>query len=191
MNTSPNRRRAALALLAVAAAAAGCGLPPTRVEFIETLSKENREIARSTRNFRSAVLPLKDGKPANAAQVRSGYDEMVKAVKQAKADMALQLLPPSSNSAKDLLAAYKTYLDGEDNILQTCMLPIVQEVEQPTVANPADEWTTVVKPLLDQVSAKENQAYGPLVQAQNTYCSEHNMQAQGMDAYIQQLKSGK
>jgi hypothetical protein len=183
------------AVLALAiAGAAGCGLPPTRVEFIETLSKENRQIARSTRAFRSAILPLKDGQAANAAQVRSGYDGMVKAVKQAKSDMAYQLLPPSSNSAKDLLDKYKAYLDGQDDILQNEMLQIVQEVELPTDDNgnptPTDRWA-VISPLLNQVSSKENETLGPLTQAQSAYCGEHNFQALGMDAYVQQLKSGK
>ena len=179
------------ALLALAAAgAAGCGLPPTRVEFIETMAKANRDIARSTRAFRSAILPLKDGQTASAAQVRTAYDGMVAAVQKAKSDMAFQLLPPSSNSAQALLDAYKAYLDGQQDILQTLMLPIVQEVEKPTADSPAGQWA-IIKPLLDQVSTKENVTLGPLLQAQSAYANEHNYQALGMDAYVQQIKSGK
>jgi hypothetical protein len=200
MNTSPSDRgaraprrgnRVAWALLALTAAwAAGCGLPPTRVEFIETMAKENRDIARSTRAFRSAILPLKDGQAANASQVRSAYKDMESTVKRVKADMDFQLLPPSSNSAKGLLEAYKKYLAGQQDILQSLMLPIVTEVEKPTADSPAGQWA-IIKPLLDQVAGKENDTWGPLLQAQNAYASEHNYQALGLDAYVQQIKSGK
>ena len=183
-----------LALAAAASFAAGCGLPPTRVEFIEKIAAENRKIARSTRAFRSAILPLKNGQAANAAEVRKAYDDMAKTVKEVKSDTAFQLLPPSSSSAKDFLDAYKAYLDGQDDILQNLMLPIVQEVEKPTDGNgqPTNEerWA-FISGQLAQVSAKENETFSKLTQAQSAYASEHNYQTYPLDQYIEQVKSGK
>jgi hypothetical protein len=188
------KRIVLLALAAAAAFAAGCGLPPTRVEFIEKIAAENRKIARSTRAFRSAILPLKNGQAANAAEVRKAYDDMVKTVKEVKSDMALQLLPPSSSSAKDFLDAYKAYLDGQEDILQNLMLPIVTEVETPTDADghPTNEerWA-VISGLLAQVSGKENETFSKLSQAQGAYASEHNYQPYPLEQYIEQVKSGK
>lgn len=199
MNTSRNEpggraprrgKRVIWTCLALVALAAGCGLPPTRIEFIEMLAKENRDIARSTRAFRSALQPLQNGQAANASQVRSAYKEMESAVQKAKADMDGQLLPPSSNSAKALLDAYRSYLKGQQDILQNQMQAIVQEVEKPTADSPAGQWA-IIKPLLDQVTAKENETWGSVTQAQSAYCSEHNFQAMSVNDYLSAQKSGK
>jgi hypothetical protein len=190
-----SQRGKRVVLLALAAAfAAGCGMPPTRVEFVEKIASENRKIARSTRAFRAAILPLRNGQAANPAEVRKAYDDMVRTVKGVKSDMDFQLLPPSSSSAKGLLDAYKAYLDGQDEILQTLMLPIVQEVEMPTDADgqPTNDvrWG-VISGLLAQVSAKENEKFSALTQAQSAYASEHNYQTYPLDQYIEQQKTGK
>jgi hypothetical protein len=183
-------KRMLLAILAAAAVGAvGCGIPPSRVEFIEKLAKENRDLARSTRAFRKAIMPLKDGNPASAAQVRAGYQEMETTLKEVRADVDAQMLPPASSSAKAFLDAYKAYLDGQQEILTTIMLPIVKEVEAPTDgAGPS--WA-VIDGLMKQVSAKENQTWAPLKQAQGAYTTEHNYQAGDLAGYIAAQKAGK
>ena len=83
------------------------------------MAKENRKIARSAYEFGQAIKPLKDGQSANASAVRTAYDAVVKTVKDVKSDMDGQMLPPSSNSAKDFLASYKEYLTAEQDILDS------------------------------------------------------------------------
>ena len=191
----PQGKRTLLLILAAATVGAvGCGLPPSRVEFIEKLAKDNRQIARSTRSFRSAILPLKDGNAATPAQVRSAYQEMEKALKEVRADVDGQLLPASSTSAKDFLAAYKTYLDGQQDILTNLMQPIVQEVELPTDENGdptvGARWA-VVDGLMKKVTDKERETWGALAAAQSAYASEHNYQVQSLADYVAALKAGK
>ncbi len=180
------KRGVVLVLAAGAALAAGC-MPPTRVEFIEKLSMENRKIARSTRAFRTAITPLASNQSADANQVRTAYDAMQKTLKDVKDDMAGQMLPPSSSSAADFLTAYKTYLDAEQAILDGPMKQIVDEVA--TAGAPADQWN-VVKAHLDEVTAQENAAFAKLTAAQKTYADEHNYNPMALNDYIANEKAG-
>ena len=174
-----------LILIATTLGSVGCGLPPTRTEFIEKLAKDNREIARSTRAFRSAILPLKDKNPAGS--VRSAYQEMDRTLQEVRADVDGQLLPPSSTSAKDLLAAYKAYLDGQQDIMTNIMKLIVDEAEHPTEGN---GWPKI-DALLQKVNAKEGETWGKLNSAQSAYAAEHNYQVQNLADYASSLKAGK
>jgi hypothetical protein len=194
--SSPGKRILLWVLAAALAAAVGCGLPPGRVEFIETLAKDNRKIARAAYDFGQAVQPTKQVQPTsfNAAQVRSAYRALEQALKEVRDDADGQMLPPASNSAGAFLSAYKTYLAGQQDILQNLMLPIVQEVELPTDGNGlptvADRWQ-VIDPLLKQVSGKESETYGALTAAQSTYTGEHNYSPTSLSAYVESLKAGK
>src|SRR5665213_466164 len=152
------RYQSVVLLLASATAfgAVGCAFPPNRVGFIEKLARENRKIAHSTRSFHAAIAPLKKGQPADAGQVRSGYQEMEKTIKEAQAEMDAQPLPASSSSAKPFLAAYKEYLNAEQKILTDDLQPIVKRVEE-TGGNPAA--SAFVDGQLAKVTADENAAY--------------------------------
>ncbi len=185
------RSKSVVLLIAAATAfgAVGCGMPPSRIGFIETISKENRKIARSTRAFHAALVPLKTGKPVDAAEVRSAYQEMGKTVKEVRADMDAQSLPSSSSSAKAFLSAYKEYLKGQEQILTEDMQPIVKKVEEPGVTPAAK--ATFVNEMLAKVAAKENADYGPLLDAQKAYASEHNYEVQSLQAYLDAQKAGK
>jgi hypothetical protein len=174
-------------LLILTAAAAGCGLPPSRIEFVEKLAQDNRKIARSTRAFRDAVLPLKDGKPANAGQVRTAYDAMKTAVTEVQNDAAGQMLPPSSNSAKAFLQAYKDYLAEEQRILDGPMKQIVDAVGRPSAAG--DIWGQ--NGLLAVVVQQDSAAFSKVSQAQQEYANEHNYQTMPLRDYIENEKSGK
>ncbi len=181
------KRAVVLVLAAGAALAAGC-MPPTRVEFIEKLSMENRKIARSTRAFRTAITPLASNQSVDANQVRTAYEGMQTTLKDVKGDTAGQMLPPSSSSAKDLLQAYKDYLDAEQAILDGPMKAIVDEVA--TADAPADQWN-VVKARLDEVTAQDNQAFYKLTAAQKTYADEHNYNPMGLSDYVANEKAGR
>jgi hypothetical protein len=176
-------------LAATAFSVAGCGFPPSRIGFIETIARENRKIARSTRAFRAAIIPLKEGKPADPGQVRSAYQDMEKTVKEVRAEMDAQPLPSSSSSAKSFLSAYKTYLHGQQNIVEDDMQPIVKKVEEPG-GTPASKWAFISEQLA-KVSTQENVDYGALLQAQTAYASEHNYTVQTMEAYFDAQKAGK
>ena len=189
--TAMKIRSKSVALVLAAAAmlgVVGCGFPPSRIGFIEKISKENRIIAKSTRSFRAALIPLKNGQAADAGQVRSGYQEMEKAVKDAKADMDAQSLPTSSSSAKAFLNAYKEYLNGQQKILTDDLQPIVKKVEEPGA--PADKWA-FVSAQLAKVSAQEESDYGPLHMAEAAYASEHNYTIQTLENYLDAQKNGK
>jgi hypothetical protein len=168
--------------------AVGCNFPPNRIGFIEKISKENRKIAHSTTDFRTAIAPLKKGEPADAAQVRSAYQEMEKAVNEVQADMEVQPLPASSSSAKPFLNAYKEYLKGQQKILTEDLQPIVKKVEEP--GSPAEK-AAFVNGQLAKVSADEEATYAPLMEAQKNYASEHNYTVQSLDTYLQAQKNGK
>ena len=185
---SQSRKGVLLVLMAAAAFAAGCGFPPSRPEFIEKMAKENRKIARSTVAFRTAVKPITTGQPADAARVRSAYNDMEKALKEVQSDMSGQLLPPSSDSAKDFLDAYNAYLDGQQDILNNYLLKIVQEIE----ANPPlPDQQTYVNDFLGKIKGKEAETWGPLMTAQKAYASEHNYQVMDLAGYIANQKAGK
>ncbi|HBI44914.1 MAG TPA: hypothetical protein DDY78_18970 [Planctomycetales bacterium] len=178
-------------LIAVATTfgAVGCSFPPSRIGFIEQIAKDNRRIAKSTRTFRAAIIPLKTGTAADAGQVRSAYQEMEKTVKEVRAEMDAQPLPSSSSSAKALLSAYKDYLNGQQSILTDDLLPIVKKVEEPG-GTPAAKWGYISE-MLAKVSAKDNADYGPLMQAQTAYASEHNYTLQTQETYLEAQKAGK
>ena len=178
-----------LILTATAFGAVGCGFPPSRTEFIEKLSKENRKIARSTRAFHTALDPLKKGQAADAGQVRSAYQDMEKAVKNVQKEMDQQVLPPSSSSAKPFLNAYKDYLTKEQKILTDDFEPIVKKVEEPG-GGPADKWAFVTG-MYAKITADENSAYAPLEEVQKNYASEHNYQVQSLQTYFDAQKNGK
>lgn len=189
-----SRRLLLLTLLAVTGFAAGCGFPPSRVEFIEKMAKENRKIARSTVAFRNAVKPVTTGQPADAVKVRSAYNDMEKTLKEVQSDMSGQLLPPSSNSAKDFMKAYNAYLDGQQDILDNYLLKIVQEIEAKPDADghptPAEQ-QAYVNDVLGRVTAKESETWGPLKAAEKTYADEHNYQVMDLAGYIANQKAGK
>ncbi len=166
----------------------GCSFPPNRVGFIEKLSSENREIARSTRSFHAAIAPLKKGESVNPGQVRSAYQEMEKTIKKVQADMNVQPLPASSCSAKPFLAAYKDYLNAQQKILTDDMLPIVTKVEE-TGGNAAV--SGFVDGQLAKVAADDNAAFAPLMDAQKAYASEHLYTVQSLQMYIDAQKNGK
>jgi hypothetical protein len=184
------RYQSVVLLLAAATAfgAVGCAFPPNRVGFIEKLARENRKIAQSTRSFHTAIAPLKKGQPADAAQVRSAYQEMEKTVKEVQAEMDLQPLPASSSSAKPFLTAYKEYLNSEQKILTDDLQPIVKKIEE-MGGNPAA--SPFVDGQLAKVTADENAAYRPLEEAQKNYASEHNYTVQSLQTYIDLQKAGK
>jgi hypothetical protein len=192
---SQRAKRAIFLTLAAAAALLGGGcLPPTRVEFIEKMASENRKIARTAYDFRQSFNALSSGSSVNPSDVRTAYNAMAAAVKEVKADMQYQMLPPSSNSAKDFLTAYKEYLDAQQDMVDNEMLQIVQEVELPTDADgnptPADRWA-IINDKLNSVQQKDRDALSKVTSAQQTYCGEHNYQSFGLEAYIANEKSGK
>ena len=195
---SKRARRGVMWVVAVGAVlAAGC-MPPTRVEFIEKLSLANRKIARSTRGFRSALEPLTSGQAANSGQVHSAYDEMQKTLKEVKGDMAGQMLPPSSNSAKDFLTAYKEYLDAEQAILDGPMKQIVDNIDDGSLSIDDHRvfiWGNDVKQHSDgalaAVAGQDRAAFSKLTAAQQAYTSEHNYQPYGLADYIANEKAGK
>ena len=45
--------------------------------------------------------------------------------------------------------------------------------------------------MLAKVSAKDNADYGPLMQAQTAYASEHNYTLQTQETYLEAQKAGK
>jgi hypothetical protein len=184
-----NKNVALLLAAAATFAVVGCGLPPSRIGFIEKIAKENRKIARSTRAFRAAIISLKDNKAADAGAVRSAYQEMEKTVAEVRADMDAQSLPSSSSSAKPFLTAYKNFLNGQQTILTDDMLPIVKKVEEPG-GSPAAKWA-FVSDQLAKASAKEGGDYGVLKQAESAYASEHNYMVQTLEAYLEAQKAGK
>jgi hypothetical protein len=185
------RNKALLMLIAAAATfgAAGCGFPPSRIGFIEKIAKENRRIAKSTRAFRAALVPLKSGQAADAGQVRAAYQDMEKTVKEVQADMDAQSLPSSSSSAKSFLSAYKEYLKGQQKILTEDLQPIVKKVEE-AGGSPAEKWG-FVSGQLAKVSANESGDYAAVTQAQSAYASEHNYTVQSLEAYLDAQKAGK
>ena len=185
------KRWAVVVLAAGAALAAGC-MPPTRVEFIEKLAKENRKIARSTRDFRKALLPLAGAQSQhpNPSEVHSAYDAMQKTLKEVKGDMAHQMLPPSSSSAKDFLQAYKDYLDAEQAILDGPMKAMVDEVDAQTETD--DQRRDFIwGAKMAEVQAQETAAFAKLTGAQSAYTNEHNYQTYGLEDYVNNEKSGK
>jgi len=185
-------RTKSVALLLAAALAfscVGCAFPPSRIGFIEKISRENRKIARSTRAFHAAVVPLKTGQSVDAGTVRSAYQDMEKTVQEVRADMDAQPLPSSSSSARAFLNAYKEYLKGQQQILTDDLLPIVNKVEEPG-GSPAAKWA-FISGMLAQVSAKESSDYGPLKTAQDNYASEHNYTVQTLETYLDAQKNGK
>jgi hypothetical protein len=183
-------RSVALLLAAVMVfTAVGCGFPPSRIGFIEKLARENRRIAKSTREFRAAVITLKTGQAADAGAVRKAYQEMEKTVKEVQADMDAQSLPTSSSSAKGFLSAYKEYLKGQQRILTDNLQPIVKKVEEPG-GSPADKWA-FVNGMLNQAAGNDNADFGALKQAQDAYASEHNYTVQTQEAYLDAQKAGK
>ena len=184
-----NKSVALLLAAALAVGVAGCGFPPSRIGFIEKIASENRRIARSTRNFRGAVMSLKNGQAADAGTVRSAYQEMEKTVKEVKADMEAQSLPSSSSSAKPFLAAYKQYLSGQQQILTENLLPIVKKIEEPG-GSPKDKWA-FVSDQLAQAAAKDGSDLAAVKQAQDAYASEHNYTVQTQEAYLDAQKAGK
>jgi hypothetical protein len=169
--------------------AVGCSFPPSRIGFIEKIAKDNRKIARSTRAFRAAIISLKTGQTADAGQVRSAYQAMETTVKEVRAEMDAQSLPSSSSSAKAFLSAYKTFLHGQQNILDDAMLPIVKKVEEPG-GSPATKWA-FISDMLAKVSTQESGDYGALQQAQTAYASEHNYTVQTLETYLEAQKAGK
>jgi hypothetical protein len=188
------KRSVLLALAAASAFAAGGCLPPTRVEFIEHLAADNRKIARAAQAFGQTLEPMKSGQPANASQVRSAYNDLDKVIKDVRAEMDRQMLPPSSNSAKDFLAAYKTYLDAQETAMQGPVLKIVQEVELPTDENgnpTVNDRYEVIKGLRGQIASQDQTDFAKVNGSQNAYAGEHNYQVYGLDAYIANQKSGK
>jgi hypothetical protein len=186
------KRWAALAAVAAAMCTAGC-MPPNRTEFIEKLAAENRTIARSSRPFLTAIKPLFAGQSADASGAHSAYDDMVKAVKTVKGDMAVQMLPPASSAeshkaAKDLLDAYKDYLDAEQKILDGPMKQILDKVDDNSSIG---EKGDVIKGLMDEVKSQDDAAFKDLTQAQQNYCSVHNYQANTLEQYKASLTGGK
>ncbi len=189
-------------LAAGAALAAGC-MPPSRVEFIEKLSMENRKIARSTRDFRKAIVPLTSNQLPDRTQVHSAYDAMQKTLTEVKGDMAGQLLPPSSSSAKDFLQAYKDYLGAEQAILDGPMKAIVDKIDEPTAADGTPTiddrrnfvWGSDANQHRDGmvavVGGQEYAAFSKLTQAQTAYTGEHNYQPYGLADYVANEKAGK
>lgn len=177
--------------------AAGC-MPPTRVEFIEKLSMENRKIARSTRDFRSAIVPLTTNQLPDRTRVHSAFDAMQNTLNDVKGDMAVQMLPPSSNSASDLLEAYRNYLNAEQAILDGPMKAIVDNIDDGSQS--IDDHRNYVwgsdanqhrDGMVAAVGAQEYAAFGKLSQAQTAYTGEHNYQPMGLSDYIASEKAGK
>jgi hypothetical protein len=186
-------RRASTSIISVLAAvilgsASGCGFPPNRTGFIEKLASQNRQIARSTRPFHSAVLQLKSGQAADAGQVRAGYQEMEKTLKEAQTTMDGQSLPASSSSAKPFLSAYKAYLKEEQRILTEDLQPIVKKIEES--GSPAEKWA-FVDGQLNKAAAEDRAALAPVLEAQKSYASEHNYTVQTLSTYLEAQKNGK
>jgi len=178
-----------LIVAAIAFGAVGCDVAPSRIAFIEKLAREDRKIARSTRSFHAAIIPLKDGKPADPGQVRSAYQAMEKTLKDVQADMEKQLPPASSNSGKPFLIAYKEYLTGQQQILTDDLQPIVKKVEEPGGA-PAEKWA-FINGMLNQAVAKDNADFALLKKAEDDFASEHNYMVQTMEAYFKAQAEGK
>ncbi len=123
---------------------------------------------------------------------------MQNTLNEVKGDMAVQMLPPSSNSASDLLEAYRNYLVAEQAILDGPMKAIVDNIDDGRPVNrrppelrlgqrrqPAPRWKG------GRSRAQEYAAFGKLTQAQTAYTGEHNYQPMGLSDYIASEKAGK
>ena len=142
--------------------------------------------------FRATLDPLKDGKIPDPPKVRSAYQDVVKAMKDARAAADGMLLPPSSSSAQGLLDAYKTYLDAEKDVVDGSLSQIVAKIEEPADSGPSpDERRIFINDRLKEVADKEKANMAPLEGAENTYDQEHNFQGVDYAQYLDAQKKNK
>ena len=134
-------------------------------------------------------MPLKDGRPADPAQVRQAYEAADKTLQDVKAKANSQGLPTSSKSAQDFLNAYKDYLDGQQKILENVLQPMANKAEEPNTP-PADKWA-FINDLMQKVQAEEDKTWKPLMTAEQAYTDENTFQAQSLKMWLDDKKAGK
>jgi hypothetical protein len=165
--------RAALLLL-VLLTAAGCGVPPKKMRFNNMMARTNQELASNGKSFYKAIQPIGTGQAVPASQARSALTSCENTVRAAQSTYARLLPPSNSSNGPDMLAKYRTFLNTQDSIVDSCLKPIVKIIEDDQrYPTPQDKWAAI-DPLLRKADELEAKAYRDLSAAQQAYAKEHN-----------------
>jgi hypothetical protein len=161
-------------LLLVLLTAAGCGVPPKKMRFNNQMARTNHELATNGKSFYKAIQPIGTGQAVPASQARSALSACETTVRNAQSTYAGMLPPNNSSNGSDLLAKYRTFLNTQDSIVDSCLKPIVRIIEDDQrYPTPNEKWSEIA-PLLRKADELEAKAFRDLTAAQQAYAKEHN-----------------
>lgn len=156
-----------LALAALAAACAGCKIPPKPMRFNNLMAKGNERLATAAKNFKKAVEPLSKGGTVDVSEVRTAVNEADAAVTELTKDFDNMGTPKNGDA---LMAKYREFLKAQRQIVDDCMKPALKAIENDKkYPEPQDKWAQVFK-LTKEATKLEQDAFKALDAAQSEYC---------------------
>jgi hypothetical protein len=163
-------------LAALVVAPAACSLPAKPMTFNNSMARGNQRLADDAKKLNKAVTPLGTNGSADVAAAKSALSSIQSTLKGLKAEFDDVRAPMGSEAAGSLLDRYRDFLQVEQTILDTCLTPIVQALDDPRYPDPASKWQ-VISPLLNKAAELESPATFALGEAQKAYAAAYNFEA--------------
>jgi hypothetical protein len=168
-------RKALLAILLGLLTLAGCGKGrPKKMQFNNMMARQNKRMADTAKAFYKVIQPIGgSGATVDPSRARSALNDCATALKDAQNAFDGLGAPVNSPAGESLLSRYNAFLRAEQDILDTCLKPIVQIIEDNgNYPDPGTKWAAISK-LLREIDAKEKNAWGDLNRAQQEYAKAH------------------
>lgn len=152
---------------------AGCGVSQRQaLEFNEAIVGGNLKLEKAGRDLGDAIGTALGGEPADVAEAGRLYDVACQTLRQVKADTRA-LRVPDSKSARDLYAAYQTFLAGQERLLLRDMDEIMNLIEAAGLDQ--TERAQGVVAILERIQGAEGEELAVLKSAQQAFAREYNV----------------
>ncbi len=153
--------------------ASGCKFPPRPMQFSNMMARANLRLSDAANKFAKALAPK--GKAPDAGSAQGPYNEMKAALSEAKAEFDTISPPLNSEYGWELLDKYRTFLQSQQTILDTCYTPIMNTLKDNTIA--PGRKSVIINALLVKAGEEER---GPLSHLRAVHkCVLRNPQVRG------------
>jgi len=164
-----------LGALAVTIALVGCAKPPNKLKFNNALCRETILLGNAGKQFSATVTPLSTGQRVSANAVNTALANCEKELDNARKTAGLMRRPNRDALGVTMRDKFYLYLKAQQSIIDDCLKPIAQIVEDdenyPTAAA---KWKQI-EPLMKEAGEIEKDPYDALKDVHGKYLMERNL----------------
>ncbi len=169
-------RRVTLVVLLGLLTLAGCTKArPKKLKFNNMMARANQKMAEAGRNFYKVIHPISSGQTLAPNKARNALNDCETALKEAQKEFDGLGAPVNSPAGDTMLGRYNAFLKAEQDVLDSCLKPIVQIIEDNgQYPDPGSKWAAI-SAKLKEIDAKDKGAWNDLYRAQQEYAKAHKL----------------